>query len=74
VVKKPWEGWKVFVRIIDDAQAMVILGVVCFVLRGPLAPLPRLGADPFGRRPGPGSTYWRPRPPEVPALDTAWRQ
>jgi hypothetical protein len=73
--RRLWEGWKAIAHAIGTFQARWILAFLYLVLVGPVALIRRLGgADPLGVRPGPGTTYWRPRPPETPSLDAARRQ
>jgi hypothetical protein len=69
-----WAAWKRLAHAIGTVQARLILSVLYFVLLPPFALVRRLGADPLGRRPAPGPTSWRPRPPEAPTLDAARRQ
>ena len=72
--RRLWEGWKRTAHRIGNVQAKVILGLLYFLVVGPVALVRRLVADPLGRRWTPGSTYWHPRPPGADTLDAARRQ
>ena len=72
--RKLWERWKVIAHRIGTFQARLILSFLYLVVLPPFALRSRLGADPLGRRPAPGPTYWRPRPEGDPTLDAARKQ
>ncbi len=74
MLKALWERWKIIAEKIGTFQAKIILGVLYFVLVGPVALVRRLMADPLGLRRTKDATYWIPRPPVEATLDTARRQ
>ncbi len=74
VWRRIWERWKVIAHAIGTFQARLILSVLYLVILPPFALIRRLGADPLGRRPTSGPTYWRLRPPDGPTLDAARKQ
>ena len=74
MLRRIWEGWKVVAHAIGTFQARLILSVLYLLILPPFALIRRTGADPLRRRPTPGPTHWRPRPPEAPTLDAARKQ
>ena len=74
MLRKAWERWKVIAHTIGDYQARVILGVLYYLLLGPVGLIRRLLADPLGLRREPRDTFWVSRPPTDTGLDGARRQ
>ncbi len=69
-----WEAWKVLAHKIGDFQARLILGLLYFLLVGPIALVRRMVADPLGLRRKARDSYWSPRPPTDGSLEAAQRQ
>ena len=69
-----WQRWKVIAEKIGTFQAKVLLGLLYFVLIGPVALVRRLVADPLGLRREARQTYWIPRPTAEATLDRARKQ
>jgi len=74
MLKVLWQRWKVIAEKIGTFQAKVILGLLYFVLVGPVALVRRLVADPLGLWREARQTYWIPRPTAEAKLDRAWKQ
>ena len=74
MLRKLWEGWKVIAEKIGTFQAKIILGLLYFLILGPVALVRRVVADPLGLRRAPAPTHWIPRPTAEANLDAARRQ
>ena len=74
VWRRAWERWKALAKILGDFQARVILGLLYFVLVGPVAVVRRLVSDPLGLRRSPHPTHWIRRPDGDASLDAARKQ
>jgi hypothetical protein len=74
MLKTLWERWKIIAEKIGTFQAKVILGLLYFVLLGPVALVRRLVADPLGLRRTEGATHWIPRPSAEATLEGAQKQ
>lgn len=74
MLKVLWERWKVIAEKIGTFQAKVILGVLYFIVLGPVAVVRRLVADPLGLRRTTAPTYWIPRTGQADSLERAARQ
>jgi hypothetical protein len=72
--RRLWQRWKVIALKIGDVQARLILGLLYFLLVGPIALVRRLMADPLGLRRALRGRHWIPRPPADPSLDAARKQ
>ncbi len=74
MLRKLWAYWKVIAETIGNVQARLILGLLYFVILGPLALLRRLTSDPLGLRRRAEATYWIPRPSTDATLELSRRQ
>ena len=74
MLRKVWERWKVIAQKIGDLQARLILGLLYFILLGPVALVRRLNTDPLGLCRTGAQTYWVARPTTEVTLETARRQ
>lgn len=74
LARRAWERWKVIAQRIGDVQARVILGLLYFLLVGPVALVRRIVADPLGLRRHAGPSYWTARPPADSTIEAARRQ
>ena len=74
MLRRLWEGWKLLAEKIGTVQAKLILGLLYFVIVGPIALVRRLWADSLGLRRTAAATYWSPRPHSAPTLEEARRQ
>ena len=73
VLKKLWEGWKAFGRLMGNLVARVVLSIFYFTVFVPLGVGVRWFSDPLDIR-GQPSRLWRPRSTRDQTLEETERQ